>query len=259
MPTSPPELLSRILRSNTDSPAPSTRPHVTLTFAQSLDARIAGAGGRQLILSGRESMVMTHWMRTMHDGILVGIGTALNDDPQLNVRQLPPPPADSPYSLPRPIIIDPQLQLSPSCKLLKNYQSKTGRMPWVLCREHPDPDAGTASRKQALQAAGARVVEVPHTGSETLPTRLQVEAVLQILRDLGIKSLMVEGGARVITSFLSEDVVDTLIITVAPVMVGDTGIGYQYPTAVDGRPRFKDPQTEIVGQDSVVCLLANKP
>ena len=61
-----------------------TRPHVTLTYAQSLDACIAGVNGTQLILSGKESMQMTHWMRTMHDAILIGIGTLLNDDPQLN-------------------------------------------------------------------------------------------------------------------------------------------------------------------------------
>lgn len=79
---SPPEFLSNIL-----SPPiqPHTnRPHVTLTYAQSLDAKIAGANGNQLILSGKESLVMTHWLRTMHDAILVGVGTALNDDPQLN-------------------------------------------------------------------------------------------------------------------------------------------------------------------------------
>lgn len=58
--------------------------HVTLTYAQSLDGRIAGKDGTQLRLSGDESMLMTHWMRTRHDAILVGIGTALNDNPQLN-------------------------------------------------------------------------------------------------------------------------------------------------------------------------------
>jgi 2,5-diamino-6-(ribosylamino)-4(3H)-pyrimidinone 5'-phosphate reductase len=71
----------------------------TLTFAQALDGKVAGHGGRQLILSGKESMLMTHWyvcfrmmttdlivfrMRAMHDAILVGINTVINDDPQLN-------------------------------------------------------------------------------------------------------------------------------------------------------------------------------
>jgi riboflavin biosynthesis pyrimidine reductase len=76
-------------------------PTVTLTFAQSLDGKIAGRNGTQLILSGPDSMLMTHWyrtstdqgisfshfnsrMRAMHDAIVVGVGTALNDDPQLN-------------------------------------------------------------------------------------------------------------------------------------------------------------------------------
>ena len=78
-------------------------PLVTLTFAQSCDAKIAGENGKQLLLSGKESMLMTHRfvsviiptsslkrtlirMRSLHDGILVGIGTALNDDPQLNSK-----------------------------------------------------------------------------------------------------------------------------------------------------------------------------
>ena len=68
---------------------PDTRPLVTLTFAQSLDAKIAGRDSQQLALSGRESMLMTHWLRSKHDAILIGIGTALNDDPQLNSASLP--------------------------------------------------------------------------------------------------------------------------------------------------------------------------
>lgn len=105
----PPAFLSTVLQHLT-SPPLAMRPHVTLTFAQSLDAKIAGAQGRQLILSGKESMIMTHWwvkplytqinrftislivirnhrMRTMHDAILVGINTAINDNPQLNGAQ----------------------------------------------------------------------------------------------------------------------------------------------------------------------------
>lgn len=98
----PPGFLKTVLTHLSNPDHPSDRPYVTLTFAQSLDAKIAGVNGQQLILSGKESMVMTHWyvqyliskgmefffyqarMRTMHDAILVGIGTALNDNPQLN-------------------------------------------------------------------------------------------------------------------------------------------------------------------------------
>ncbi|KAG5340920.1 hypothetical protein C0989_012543 [Termitomyces sp. Mn162] len=84
MTPSPPELLTSVLGRYDTLPVPADRPLVTLTFAQSIDAKIAGQHGKQLILSGKESMILTHWMRTMHDAILVGIGTALNDDPQLN-------------------------------------------------------------------------------------------------------------------------------------------------------------------------------
>lgn len=59
------------------------RPFITLTFAQSLDGKIAKQG-QQILISGKESMAMTHRLRILHDGILVGIGTALVDDPQLN-------------------------------------------------------------------------------------------------------------------------------------------------------------------------------
>jgi len=111
--TSPPDILLRVLPQSLDETRGplESRPYVTLTYAQSLDAKIAGVGGKQLILSGAESMLMTHWfaitsllsspqpqstllisshrMRTMHDAILVGIGTALNDNPQLNSGSSP--------------------------------------------------------------------------------------------------------------------------------------------------------------------------
>jgi 2,5-diamino-6-(ribosylamino)-4(3H)-pyrimidinone 5'-phosphate reductase len=60
-----------------------TRPFVTLTYAQSLDGKIGGQNGQQIRLSGQASMAMTHRMRTLHDAILVGIGTVWHDDPRL--------------------------------------------------------------------------------------------------------------------------------------------------------------------------------
>ncbi|KAF8167335.1 dihydrofolate reductase-like domain-containing protein [Crassisporium funariophilum] len=268
-----PAFLNTVLNHLSSAPPPTNRPHITLTFAQSLDAKIAGAQGRQLILSGKESMIMTHWMRTMHDGILIGIGTALNDDPQLNVRHLPLLPP-TPYSLPRPIVIDTHLRLSPECKLLRNYKDGIGRRPWVVCSTtDTDTDSAKERRKKVLEDAGARIIEIFESGSSGTPnsvhsSHLPFPAVLQSLRDLGICTLMVEGGARIITSFLAgpEDVVDAVVITVAPITVGDAGVGYEYQPPHqelgegklgEGKnsAKFTKIHTELMGRDTVIAFL----
>ncbi|KAJ7651684.1 dihydrofolate reductase-like domain-containing protein [Mycena polygramma] len=192
-----PEYLTALFKPYNASPPP-TRPFVTLTFAQSLDGKIAGAGGVQLALSGRESMVMTHWLRTLHDAILVGSGTALNDDPQLNTRHLPPAPLDAPHRAPRPIVLDARLRLPPTCKLLRNYGAGTGRRPWVISSVPSPSDATWQARCDALTAAGARVLVLPEKTNSSDRTA----AVLALLRAEGVRSLMVEGGASVIRRVL---------------------------------------------------------
>ncbi|KAJ3830778.1 dihydrofolate reductase-like domain-containing protein [Lentinula raphanica] len=281
--TDPPTFLSSLLGRYKNS-AEQSRPFVTLTFAQSLDAKIAGRGGKQLILSGKESMVMTHWMRTMHDGILIGIGTALNDDPQLNgtsfeckgivkpdqtylARHLPAndsvPSTDGhnhPYSLPRPIILDTNLRFSSHSKLLKNYAEGKGRRPWLICAEPWDSSEKKEwlHRRTTLEKAGARtiVLENDHNTQDHLP----IPSVLQTLHRLGILSVMVEGGAQIIRSFLSQiaaestsSFVDTMIITVAPVFVGEDGISYN--TVSGSASKMKHASTAMFGQDTVVGLI----
>ena len=199
-------------------------------------------------------------MRTMHDAILIGIGTAQNDNPQLNgtftlsrwatkeinhlsypVRYLPSPPEHHPHHLPRPIILDTHLRLDVTCKLLQNYQAGSGRRPWVMSA---NPEANVSeewiARRTALETAGAKVIPVALEHGNILPVAcgipnsplshvgmLSIPAVLRSLRDQGIQSLMVEGGARVIREFLSTaSMVDTMIITVAPQLVGDQGTAY---------------------------------
>ncbi|KAG2120600.1 dihydrofolate reductase [Suillus discolor] len=230
----------------------SQRPLVTLTFAQSLDAKIAGKGGKQLILSGRESMLMTHWMRTKHDAILVGIGTALNDDPQLNSRHIPED--ERPSHLPRPVILDTNLRLRPDCKLLKNYRERKGRRPWVICDANLTPDDG---RKSILEDAGARVIGVPSVDGGSC--FIVIPDLLKVLYNFGIKSLMVEGGATVIGSFLAEcartkpnTIIDTLIITIAPMLIGDDGVGYGEKLLATQIPSLKHIQTEVMGRDVVI-------
>ncbi|KAK7465500.1 2,5-diamino-6-(ribosylamino)-4(3H)-pyrimidinone 5'-phosphate reductase [Stygiomarasmius scandens] len=260
----PPFLESFLGRYNSPSDLANSRPYVTLTFAQSIDAKIAGRNGKQLLLSGKESMVMTHWMRTMHDAIMIGIGTALNDDPQLNTRHLPPRspnPAqnnhDKPYHLPRPVILDTYLRFSPTSKLLKNYQQGVGRRPWVFCADSLDA-ADVGDRLASLEKAGARIFRISGT---TEDGQLPLPAVLQHLQGLGICSVMVEGGARVIRSFLSASasassgLVDSIIVTVAPMFVGEDGVGYSYESVPDEVSGFKQIFTEVLGKDSIVGLV----
>lgn len=260
----PPDFLSAVLGPARPGPLlnpdDKTRPYVTLTFAQSLDGKIAGKGGKQLILSGRESMIMTHWMRTMHDAILVGIGTALNDDPQLNIRHLPPrSSSEERYHLPRPVILDSYLRLSLNCKLLKNYKNGTGRRPWVICSSSA-PSAGS-SRREELENAGAKIIELAEVDG-----KISIPALLERLRSLEIRSLMVEGGASIIESFLAEassshctqsdtrrNIVDTVIVTVAPIFVGGDGIGYGLGLGEEQIPKLQHIQTEVIGQDTVVA------
>ncbi|CAL1694171.1 unnamed protein product [Somion occarium] len=225
------------------SPDPA-KPYVTLTFAQSLDAKIAGVGGKQLTLSGKDSMVMTHWMRTMHDAIMIGIGTALNDNPQLNTRHLPAL-SGSKYHLPRPIILDSSLRLPLDCKLIQNYKEGRGRRPWVIGQVSENSDWVT--RKQALEAAGARVIEVKG--------RISIPVLLTTLRTLGIRSLMVEGGAQVIRSFFAEaNSVNTIIVTVAPTFVGNDGVGYGDDLVSTALPNMEPTRTELFGRDAVMTL-----
>ncbi|KAF7337473.1 hypothetical protein MSAN_02220300 [Mycena sanguinolenta] len=227
--TAAPEYLTSLLASYAREP-PKTRPFVTLTFAQSLDGKIAGTAGKQLALSGHESLVMTHWLRTLHDAILVGSGTALNDDPQLN----------SALAFTLAFLSTSKRALDYGCpqraKLLRNYAlgSGAGRQPWVVSRRDADPEWET--RRQALEKAGARVLVLP----AELESRSSIAALLSLLRTEGIRSLMVEGGAQIITAFFgaSDTCVDTVLITTAPVLIGASGVSYKVPEVRFTSPLF---------------------
>jgi len=100
-----------------------------------------------------------------------------------------------------------------------------------------------------LEAAGARVLDIEADNGN----RLHLSSVLQTLRLNEVKSLMVEGGAQVIGSFLSEPTfIDRVVITIAPVLMG-TGVGYH--SGVVGE-NFKHVHTELFGKDTVVALTA---
>jgi len=209
------------------------KPFVTVSYAQSLDGSIAAMSGRPMALSSPESLVLTHSLRASHDAILVGIGCVLADDPRLNVRL-------TSGSSPRPVVIDSRLRLPPYARLLNNGSLS----PWIFTSEAAD-----AEREMNLKNLGASV----HRVSVTRDAKIDVVSVLDKLGDLGITSLMVEGGAQIIMSFFIAQVVNQVVITISPILVGGT-------RAVDALARFNPHQFprltnvsyEKMGNDLVV-------
>jgi 3,4-dihydroxy 2-butanone 4-phosphate synthase/GTP cyclohydrolase II len=176
------------------------RPFVTLTYAQSLDGSIAADPGQPLSLSGPQSMLLTHYLRAAHDAILVGIGTVVADNPLLNVRLVE-------GKNPQPVIVDSQLRFPLEANLLRRHPLT----PWIATSEHADRE-----RQRRLEAAGARILRLPPTSNGAV----DLDALLKQLGECGIRSLMVEGGARIITSFLARQLANYLVLTMVPRLVG---------------------------------------
>jgi 3,4-dihydroxy 2-butanone 4-phosphate synthase/GTP cyclohydrolase II len=229
------------------------RPLVTLSFAQSLDGSIALPGstlptGRTpLVLSGPETMILTHRLRAAHDAILVGIGTLLADDPQLTVRLVE-------GRQPRPVVLDSHLRFPLHARLLNHPRS-----PWIGTLETENTD-----KRTALEARGVTILTVPKDGQG----QVDLNSLLERLGDLGVASLMVEGGAGVISSFLRNGLVDQVVLTISPLFLGGlhslsdlpgyNPINEQTPLPSSGKnamslyPRLKHWDFQRLGDDLIV-------
>jgi len=117
------QLIENIYSNSNFDKSTSPYPEVTLTYAQTLDGFISGMPNTPpLLISGKESMLMTHCLRNKNEAIMVGIGTVLNDNPQLNVRQLKGFNDGGNVRNPQPIILDSKLRFPLDSKLLNNYR-----------------------------------------------------------------------------------------------------------------------------------------
>lgn len=209
------------------------RPSVTISYAQSVDGSIAGENGQQLTISGKHSMKMTHRLRAGHDAILVGIGTALSDDPRLTVRLVA-------GNNPQPVIVDSQLRLQPDASVFTAGHNS----PWVVTTNDHDP-----AHRQALEAAGATVIPV----NATTDGRVDLSEMLDMLGSRGISSLMVEGGAGIIKGFLDQRLVDQLVITVSPQLIGGTRVLDGQATAGDVTyPKITGVHYQRLGDDIIL-------
>jgi riboflavin-specific deaminase-like protein len=176
------------------------RPLVTVSYAQSVDGSIATRNREQLRLSSSQSMILTHRIRAACDAIVIGINTLLVDDPQLTVRL-------AEGTSPQPIVLDSNLRIPLQARIL----DRTDHRCWLACADHSDP-----ARIGAVEGRGAEVI-CCHRDRRN---RVDLPNLLQLLGERGIRSVMVEGGGQVITSFIKARLVDQMIITIAPRLVG---------------------------------------
>jgi GTP cyclohydrolase II len=174
------------------------RPNVVLKYAQTMDGRIATHTGDAKWISGEAERRVAHAMRAGCDAVLVGAHTLLQDDPQLTVRMVP-------GASPLRVVLDSTLRTPLTAKVLSDDAATL-----ILCRPDADP-----ARRLALGATGVVVRDVPGG-----PQGLQITDVLQLLRSLGVESLLVEGGGRVITSMLRAGAVDRVVVSVSPTIIG---------------------------------------
>ncbi len=205
------------------------RPLVTLTYAQSLDGSITHRRGETgLAISGVETKALTHWLRTRHDAILVGVGTLLADDPKLTVTH-------AQGDAPRPVILDSHLRTPVTARVFAHPKK-----PLIACL----PTEAQSEKARALQTAGAEILPIASADQ-----RLSLPALLAALAQRGVQALMVEGGAGVITSFLREGLADIAIITIAPFFVGGVNA---LTGPLPAMPRLKAVGVQQFGDDVVV-------
>ena len=213
------------------------RPHVILKLAVSQDDKIAAAGRKPIAISGEAAKARVHLLRAQCDAVLVGIGTVRADDPLLNCR-LPGMEGRSPVR----IVLDRSLRISGTSRLVHSARDTPL---WVMTSTVAEAPAA-----MKLGAAGAQVIRIATTSGPGL----DLLAVLHALAEKGITRLLVEGGARVASSFVAAGLVDEFWMLRGPDAIGADGVA-----ALDGLPlsvltgsaAFKQRASETLQNDTL--------
>ena len=193
------------------------RPFVVAQLGQSLDGRVATATGESRWINGDAALDHLHRLRACVDAVVVGIGTVLADDPMLNVRRVP-------GCHPARVVIDPRGRLPADARCL----SRDGARRIVVCCS----DQGVPQGVEILRiGAGERVIHP--------------SAIVAGLFKLGLKRLLIEGGARTVSQFIDAGAVDRLHVLVASVIIGSggkTGLDLTSVASLSEAPR---PRTRV--------------
>ncbi|WP_435685885.1 bifunctional diaminohydroxyphosphoribosylaminopyrimidine deaminase/5-amino-6-(5-phosphoribosylamino)uracil reductase RibD [Sedimenticola selenatireducens] len=189
------------------------RPFVRCKLAMSLDGRTAMASGESKWITGAEARKDVQRLRARSDAIVTGIGTVLADDPSMNVRlgvaELPGVESAAYLLQPLRVVLDPDLQTSPSARLL----SLPGETLIVTASENE-------KRRQALLAVGAEVILLPRHG-----IGIDLDLLMERLAQSGINEVLIESGPTLAGAAVAADVVDELVIYAAPILMGSDARG----------------------------------
>jgi diaminohydroxyphosphoribosylaminopyrimidine deaminase / 5-amino-6-(5-phosphoribosylamino)uracil reductase len=209
------------------------RPHVMLKLAISADGKAGAAGRTPVAITGAETRDRVHLLRAKSDAIMIGIGTALADDPLLTCR-LPGMEKRSPVR----VVLDSALRLQRASRLVQTARE----VPlWVIAAAEV---AGSA--EQSLAEEGVVVLRAPKSDNG-----LDLAAVLKLLADRGITRLMVEGGPTLAAGFVAANLVDEAVLFHSAKIVGPDGIDALsgMPLAVLTQAPLLRVMTEPVGAD----------
>jgi riboflavin-specific deaminase-like protein len=177
------------------------RPFVTLSYAQTLDGRLATSTGSSQWISAPESLRFNHELRANHDAIMVGVGTVCKDDPRLTVRL-------AAGRDPLRVVVDSTLRTPLTAAVLTK-----GAAPGTIIAV---TDRAPAAKRDEVRDLGATELCLPSNAGG----RVDLVALLAALHDLGVGSVLVEGGAEMITTLLRARLVDRLVVCVAPKILG---------------------------------------
>jgi riboflavin biosynthesis pyrimidine reductase len=241
-------------------------PRITVSYAQSLDGRIATTTGDSRWISCPRTLTLAHRLRRDHQVIVVGIGTVLRDDPELSCR------LSGRSRSPVRVILDSHLRLPVDSTILrtcKTYRtivytlsqssfSEAGAAAVVdVIKSEGKSTAAAADRRAVLEQAGIEVYEVQADDQGWV----SVEQVVANLSERGFRSIFVEGGAQVITSFLRKGLVHRMVVVTAPVIIGRgvEAIGELGITTLAQALRPRRSRVRRLGTDRVWELIFDGP
>lgn len=187
--------------------------HVIGQLGQSLDGRIATVTGCSRFINGDDGILHLHRIRALCDAVIVGAGTALNDNPRLTVRRAPGPN-------PVRVVIDRNERIPGTHHLFTDGAAPTLRLV-----------AGSYSPGRQ-QLVPDTAITIPCLGSANAEQPVAPGRILEVLADFGLRKIFIEGGGLTVSTFLKAGLLDRLHVMVAPMIIGS------------GRPAFSLPEID---------------